>query len=78
LATAHADEPKKTADLLPQPGHVVTDAARGEVVLCATVQHPKNKPCIDDWGERVQAFVGCSKAAGGDAKMAGYFVFLSG
>jgi hypothetical protein len=76
LAAAQADESKKKADPLPQPGHVVTNEVRGEVILCATVQHPKDKPCIDDWGERVQAFVGCSKAGGGDAKMAGYFVFL--
>ena len=46
------------------------------MVLSAVVQHPKGKPCIDEWGERIQAFVGCAKAAGGDAKMAGYFVFL--
>jgi hypothetical protein len=31
----------------------------------------------DDWGERVQVFVGCAKTAGGDAKMADYFVFPS-
>jgi hypothetical protein len=61
---------------LPKPGSVVTDNDRGEVILSATVQHPRDKPCIDDWGERIQAFVGCAKAAGGDAKMAGYFVFL--
>jgi hypothetical protein len=61
---------------LPKPGSVVTDKDRGEVILSAKVQHPASKPCIDDWGERVQAFVGCGKAAGGDAKMAGYFVFL--
>ena len=46
------------------------------MIACAVVQHPEDKPCIDDWGQRVQAFVGCSRAAGGDAKMAGYFVFL--
>jgi hypothetical protein len=40
------------------------------------VRHPKNKPCIDTWGQRIQAFVGCSKAAGGDAKMLSYFVFV--
>ncbi len=61
---------------LPQPGTVLIDSQRGEVVLHATVQHPTGKPCIDDWGQRVQAFAGCRKAAGGDAKMAGYFVFL--
>jgi hypothetical protein len=61
---------------LPKPGSLVTDRERGEVILSATVQHPAGKPCIDDWGERIQAFVGCARAAGGDAKMAGYFVFL--
>ena len=61
---------------LAKSGSVVTDKDRGEVILSATVQHPNNKPCIDDWGERIQAFVGCARAAGGDAKMAGYFVFL--
>jgi hypothetical protein len=72
---ALADGPK-TSETLPKPGTLVLNKERGEVILCATVQHPKDKPCIDDWGERIQAFVGCSKAAGGDAKMAGYFVFL--
>jgi hypothetical protein len=61
---------------LPQPGSVTVHKERSEVILSAVVHHPKNKPCIDDWGERIQAFVGCSKADGGDAKMAGYFVFL--
>ena len=61
---------------LPQPGTVAVDAHRGELILHATVQHPVGKPCIDDFGERIQAFVGCATAAGGEAKMAGYFVFL--
>jgi hypothetical protein len=61
---------------LPKPGTVVIDRLRGEVILSARVQHPKGKPCIDEFGERVQAFVGCARAAGGEAKMAEYFVFL--
>jgi hypothetical protein len=61
---------------LPKPGTIVIDKIRGEVILSAVVQYPKGKPCIDEYGERVQAFIGCCKAAGGDAKMAGYFVFL--
>lgn len=61
---------------LPKPGEVVVDKDRGDVILSAQVQHPEGKPCIDAYGERVQAFVGCAKAAGGDAKMAGFFVFL--
>jgi hypothetical protein len=61
---------------LPKPGSMVIDKVRGEVILSAAVQYPKGKPCIDEYGQRVQAFVGCSKAAGADANMAGYFVFL--
>jgi len=67
---------KKQVEELPQPGSLVANKERGEVILSAVVQHPKNKPCIDGWGQRIQAFVGCSKAADGDAKMADYFVFL--
>src|SRR5262249_37312458 len=70
---AGAGEPEPR---LPKSGTVLVDRARGEVILSAVVQHPRGKPCIDDWGQRIQAFVGCSKAAGGDARMAGYFVFL--
>jgi len=76
VALADDREPKAPAAKLPKPGDVVIDKARDEVILSAVVQHPKGKPCIDEYGERIQAFVGCSKADGGDAKMAGYFVFL--
>lgn len=62
--------------VLPQPGTLIIDHTRGEVILSAKVQYPRGKPCIDEYGERVQAFVGCAKAAGGEAKMAEYFVFL--
>src|SRR5947209_7677870 len=61
---------------LPRPGSVAVNKDRAEVILHATVQHPRDKPCIGEWGQRIQAFVGCSKAAGADATMAGYFVFL--
>ncbi|MCA9263069.1 MAG: hypothetical protein KDA60_04450 [Planctomycetales bacterium] len=61
---------------LPDPGKVVIDQERREVILSAKVQFPEGKPCIDEFGERVQAFAGCATAAGGDAKMAAYFVFL--
>ena len=64
------------ADELPKPGSVVIDAMKGELILSARVQFPDGKPCINDFGQRVQAFAGCATAAGGDAKMAGYFVFL--
>jgi len=62
---------------LPDKGKALVDHARGELVIQAVVQHPKDKPCIDNWGQRVQAFVGCKLAAGGDARFSGFFVFLS-
>ena len=61
---------------LPHPGSIVVDEQRGEVLLSAKIQFPEGKPCINEYGERVQAFAGCARAAGGDAKMANYFVFL--
>ena len=67
---------QRPAARLPEPGTIVIDENRGEVILSAKVQFPEGKPCIDEYGQRVQAFAGCSKAAGGDAKMANYFVFL--
>lgn len=69
--------PGRGEELLPGPGGVLIDCHRGDVLVHCVVQFPKGKPCIDDYGERVQAFAGCKKAAGGDAKMAGYFVFLT-
>lgn len=69
-----AEEPPATQ--LPQAGSIVVDTTKGEVILSAKVQFPEDKPCINDFGQRVQAFAGCATAAGGDAKMAGYFVFL--
>jgi len=66
-----AAEPK-----VPKAGSVLIDEDRGDVILSAVVQHPEGKECIDTYGQRIQAFVGCGKAAGGDAKMAAYFVFL--
>jgi hypothetical protein len=61
---------------LPEPNSVVIDHQRGELILSAKVQFPEDKPCINEYGRRVQAFAGCATAAGGDARMAGYFVFL--
>ena len=61
---------------LPAAGSLVADHERGEVVLSARVQFPEGKPCINAYGQRIQAFAGCAKAARGDAKMARYFVFL--
>ncbi len=68
-----ADPPAKK---LPAPGTIVVDETGREVILSANVQFPEGKPCINEFGERVQAFAGCATAAGGDAKMAAYFVFL--
>ncbi len=64
------------ATRLPVPGAVFADRERSEVILSAKVQFPEGKPCINEYGQRIQAFAGCAKAAGGDAKMARYFVFL--
>src|SRR5579871_4815707 len=61
---------------LPKPGALIVNQERGEVIVHARIQHPVGKPCIGEWGQRIQAFVGCSKADGADATMAGYFVFL--
>src|SRR5205809_840983 len=49
---ADKGEPKYFPSPLPKPGTVHIDKERGEVVLSAKVQHPKGKPCIDDWGKR--------------------------
>ncbi len=62
---------------LPEPGKLLVNRTNGEVLVPALVQHPRDKPCIDDWGQRIQAFAGCRKAAGGEAKMLGYFVFVA-
>ncbi len=62
---------------LPAPGEVTVDRERCEVLVPAVVQHPAGKPCIDDWGQRPQAFAGCRYAAGGEAKFAEFFVFLA-
>ena len=76
LGCAFATRAGEGEEKLPKPGTVRVDRDRGEVIVSAVVQYPKGKPCIDDWGQRIQAFVGCGKANGDDAKMAGYFVFL--
>jgi hypothetical protein len=76
LAADDTKKEKSPAAKLPAAGKVVADRDRAEVILSATVQHPTGKPCIGEYGQRIQAFVGCGKAAGFDAKMAGYFVFL--
>src|SRR5262245_33323466 len=61
---------------LPKSGDVIVDPVQGEVILSAQIQIPEGKECIDRYGERIQAFVGTSRADGRSAKMADYFVFL--
>ena len=73
---AENEQRRTPAARLPAPGVVVADHERGEVILSAKVQFPEGKPCINEYGQRIQAFAGCAKAAEGDAKMARYFVFL--
>ncbi|MCK6480947.1 MAG: YdjY domain-containing protein [Planctomycetes bacterium] len=74
---ASCASPGAPSGALPPADRISVDAAAGEVVVPAVVQHPEGKPCIDDWGQRVQAFAGCRLAAGGEAKFRDWFVFLS-
>jgi hypothetical protein len=77
LLVALLVSPAAAADpVLPKPGDVHIDNDRGEVILSALIQLPEGKECIDRYGERIQAFAGCSRADGKSAKMADYFVFL--
>ena len=63
---------------LPKGDEVKVDTERGEIRFNAQVQHPHGKPCIDTFGQRIQAFVGCSRAGGQPAEFADFFVFLAG
>ncbi len=56
---------------------VLVDTKRAEVAFPAQVQHPTGKPCIDAWGQRVQAFVGSAVASGKPTAFADHFVFLA-
>jgi hypothetical protein len=60
------------------PGGLVVDTERGEIRFPATVQYPRGKPCIDAWGQRIQAFLGCERSGGARSEFADFFVFLSG
>ncbi len=71
-----APSSKAPARQLPDRGTMIVDEERGELVLSGRVQFPEDKPCINAFAQRVQAFAGTAEAAGGEAKMAGYFVFL--
>src|SRR4051794_36651424 len=61
----------------PRGDEVQVDTERGEVRFAARVQHPKDKPCIDDFGQRIQAFVGTARAGGRPSEFADHFVFLA-
>jgi hypothetical protein len=67
-----------TPDNVPKGDEVLVDTGAGEIRFNAKVQHPKDKPCIDDFGQRIQAFVGCQKAGGKPSLFADHFVFLAG
>jgi len=62
---------------LPGGDRVEVDTGRGEIRFAAQVQHPKGKPCIDSFGQRIQAFVGCGTAGGRPSEFADHFVFLA-
>jgi hypothetical protein len=72
---ALADEPAAPAQGADQ---VVIDTRVEEVRFPARVQYPRGKPCIDTWGQRVQAFLGSEKANGTRAEFADDFVFVAG
>lgn len=64
------------ADL--DPGdRVAVDSDKGEIRFPARVQHPTGKACIDAFGRRIQAFIGCEKSGGKRSEFADHFVFLA-
>src|SRR3982750_650736 len=69
--------PPGADDLVPGGG-VAVDTERGEIRFPATVQYPRGKPCIDAWGQRIQAFLGCARSGGAPSEFADHFVFLAG
>ena len=78
LAVASEDVPMPLGpEDLPSGEEVKVDTERGEIRFEAKVQHPKGKPCIDDFGQRIQAFVGSIKAGGSPSEFADHFVFLA-
>jgi hypothetical protein len=54
LAASLEDDPDalRPSDL-PRGEEVRVDAQRREIRFAARVQHPRNKPCIDDFGWRM-------------------------
>jgi len=78
LAVGQSVTPAPTAAQSPPKGdEVQVDTARGEVRFAAKVQHPKDKPCIDAFGQRIQAFVGTARAGGRPSEFSDHFVFLA-
>lgn len=76
VAQGDAPSPLRPEDL-PKGEEVKVDTERGEIRFEARVQHPEGKPCIDDFGQRIQAFVGSIKAGGRPSEFADHFVFLA-
>ena len=69
--------PPAGSELSTPDDKVVVDSDRGEIRFNARVQYPRGKPCIDAWGQRIQAFLGSEKAGGARAEFADHFVFLA-
>lgn len=68
--------PEPATPSLPAAGQVLRFPERGEVVAHGKLVRPPPGPCLEDWGQRNVAFLGCAKAAAGPAKYAEQFVFL--
>jgi len=62
---------------LPKGDEVQVDTELGEVRFAAKVRNPKDEPCIDAFGQRIQAFVGSAKAGGHPSEFVDHFVFLA-
>lgn len=77
VAPPGEDPPALKPGELPRGNEVRLDANRREIRFVARVQHPRNKPCIDEFGRRMQAFVGCARADGHPSQFADHFVFLA-
>jgi hypothetical protein len=81
LLGAPSDEPAAPpagAGEVSPAGGVVVDTKAEEIRFPARVQYPRGKPCIDAWGQRIQAFLGTERANGSRSEFADYFVFLAG
>lgn len=76
LAGCASDPAPAPAPAFPGPGEVLKSADRGEVLAHGKVMRPAPGPCLEDWGQRNVAFLGCSQTAAGPAKYADQFVFL--